>query len=279
MIPTADILSWRAEHPWISNAQVEQDLIICRAVIQLFAYPVLRDQLAFRGGTALHKLFIKPATRYSEDIDLVQMKSGAIGPVIDGIHEALDSWLGTPKRNQKEDTVTMAYKASSELAPVVPLRLKIEINTREHFTFMGLVEKPLEVKSRWFTGQAMIPTFDLDELLGTKLRALYQRRKGRDLFDLWLGLTRGGADAAKVVDLFCKYIQAEGLAISRMEFEQNLAQKMKHAGFLSDLPPLLRPGVAYDAKEAHRLVEAELIARLGPPEPPVTEQKGTEQTY
>ena len=69
MIPTADILAWRAGHPWVSNAQVEQDLIICRAVIELFSRPVLREQLAFRGGTALHKLFLKPATRYSEDID------------------------------------------------------------------------------------------------------------------------------------------------------------------------------------------------------------------
>ena len=103
----------------------------------------------------------------------------------------------------------------------------------------------------------------LDELLGTKLRALYQRRKGRDLFDLWLGLTQGRANPARVVDVFHKYVSAEENAISHMEFEQNLAQKMKHAGFLSDLPPLLRPGVAYDTMEAHNLVEKELLSRLG----------------
>ncbi len=262
MIPTADILAWRAEHPWISNAQVEQDLIICRAVIELFSCPVLREQLAFRGGTALHKLFLKPATRYSEDIDLVQMKAGAIGRVMDGVHEALDPWLGAPKREQKEDTVTLTYRVSSELAPIVPLKLKIEINTREHFTLLGLVEKELEVRSRWFTGQSTIPTFDLDELLGTKLRALYQRRKGRDLFDLWLGLTQGGANSARVVDIFHKYLSAEGNTIARAEFEQNLTQKMKHDGFLSDLPPLLRPGITYDVMEAHRLVVTELISRL-----------------
>lgn len=263
MIPTADILAWRAEHPWVSNAQVEQDLIICRAVIELFSRPVLREQLAFRGGTALHKLFLKPATRYSEDVDLVQMQAGAIGPVMDGMHEALDSWMGTPRREQKEGNVTLTYRVSSELAPVVPLRLKIEINTREHFTVLGLAEQTLAAESRWFTGRAAIPTFAVEELLGTKLRALYQRRKGRDLFDLWLGLTQGGANAATVVDVFRKYVAAEGNAISRAEFEQNLAQKMKHAGFLSDLPPLLRPGVAYNAAEACRLVEKELLARLG----------------
>lgn len=263
MIPIADILAWRADHPWLSNAQVEQDLIICRAIIELFSRPVLRDQLAFRGGTALHKLFLKPATRYSEDIDLVQMKPGAIGPVMDDVHEALDSWLGMPKREQKEGTVTLTYRVSSESAPIVPLRLKIEINTREHFTLQGLVEQPLVVSSRWFTGQSSIPTFDLDELLGTKLRALYQRRKGRDLFDLWLGLTQGGANAANVVKIFRKYLAVEGLAVSRTEFERNLEQKMKHAGFLSDLPPLLRPGISYNVTEAHRLVAAELIVLLG----------------
>jgi len=263
MIPTADILAWRTEHPWVSNAQVEQDLIICRAVIELFSRPVLRGQLAFRGGTALHKLFLKPTTRYSEDLDLVQMQAGAIGPVMDGVHEALDSWMGTPRREQKEGNVTLTYRVSSEIAPVVPLRLKIEINTREHFSVLGLKEQPLHVESRWFSGQSAIPTFAVDELLGTKLRALYQRRKGRDLFDLWLGLTQGRANPATVVEVFRKYVSAEGNSISRSEFELNLTHKMKHAGFLSDLPPLLRPGVAYDAMEAHRLVKAELLARLG----------------
>ena len=146
----------------------------------------------------------------------------------------------------------------------MPLRLKIEISTREHFTVLGLVQPTLAVELRWFTGQSAIPTFAVDELLGTKLRALYQWRKGRDLFDLWLGLTQGGANAATVVDVFHKYVAAEGKAISRAEFEPNLAQKMKHAGFLSDLPPLRRSGIVYGALAAHHLVEKEFLARLDP---------------
>ena len=39
--------------------------------------------------------------------------------------------------------------------------------------------------SPWFTGATDIITYELDELMATKLRALYQRRKGRDLFDIW----------------------------------------------------------------------------------------------
>jgi hypothetical protein len=54
MIPAADILAWRAEHPWVSDAQVEQDLIICRAIIELFSHAILRKQtgVSWRHGVA-----------------------------------------------------------------------------------------------------------------------------------------------------------------------------------------------------------------------------------
>lgn len=88
------------------------------------------------------------------------------------------------------------------------------------------------------------------------------RRKGRDLYDLWLGLTQGHANPARIIDVFRKYLAAEGNRISRTEFERNLAQKMDHPGFLSDLPPLLRPGIPYDIEEARSLVEATVLALL-----------------
>ena len=72
----------------------------------------------------------------------------------------------------------------SEDAPPLEMRLKIEINSREHFAELGLVQVPFPVESRWFTGEANVTTFDVNELLSTKLRALHQRKKRRDLFDL-----------------------------------------------------------------------------------------------
>ena len=79
MIPQAHITAWRAAAPWVDDAQVEQDLVLSRAVVELFTEPELRDHLALRGGTALNKLFIQPPSRYSEDIDLVQTTPGSIG--------------------------------------------------------------------------------------------------------------------------------------------------------------------------------------------------------
>lgn len=76
MIPRAHITAWRSKAPWSTDAQVEQDLVICRVIVELFSDEFLKREVAFRGGTALHKLHFNPPSRYSEDIDLVQVNAG-----------------------------------------------------------------------------------------------------------------------------------------------------------------------------------------------------------
>lgn len=75
MIPQGYIEEWRAVAPWTLDAQVEQDLVVARAIVEMYSDDLLKKSLAFRGGTALHKLYLKPQIRYSEDIDLVQINS------------------------------------------------------------------------------------------------------------------------------------------------------------------------------------------------------------
>jgi len=99
MISGAHIKEWRQKVPWSQNDQVEQDLIICRALVEIFRHRDLADSFAFRGGTALFKLHLPPV-RYSEDIDLVQVHPGPIGPLMDALQEKLNPWLGSPKRKR-----------------------------------------------------------------------------------------------------------------------------------------------------------------------------------
>lgn len=77
MIPKAHILEWASKTPWPEEQQVEQDLLICRALVAIFSDDFLSSRLAFRGGTALNKIFFSGPYRYSEDIDLVQHRLGA----------------------------------------------------------------------------------------------------------------------------------------------------------------------------------------------------------
>jgi predicted nucleotidyltransferase component of viral defense system len=263
VIPRALITAWRAKAPWSTDAQVEQDLVVCRALVELFSYEPLARELAFRGGTALHKLHFSSSGRYSEDVDLVQLNAGPIGPVMDAVRAALDPWLGKPQWKQGQGRVTFYYRFDSETKPVTPLKLKVETNTREHLCVLGARKARFAVDSRWFSGEVNIPTYEPEELLGTKLRALYQRKKGRDLFDLSEALVRlDGLDTSKVIACFGRYMDHEGRRVTRAEFEDNLAEKIVDDVFVSDVPPLLAPGVSFDVARAHERVREAFISKL-----------------
>jgi predicted nucleotidyltransferase component of viral defense system len=262
VIPRDYITEWRAEAPWVQDFQIEQDLVISRALVELFSHPLLQKALAFRGGTALYKLHFTPAARYSEDVDLVQVRAGPAGPMMSAVRGILDPWLGKPKWKQTDGRVAFVYRFDSEEMPPIPLRLKVEINTREHFCMYGLKQIPFIVASRWFHGSCKIQSYDLDELLATKLRALYQRKQGRDLFDLATALKDPRVDPARIVTAFSEYTDQEGLKVTRAQFEENFALKMRDPQFLADIRPLLAAGYQWDAEAAALLVSSRLIERL-----------------
>lgn len=263
MIPRAHITAWRSKAPWSTDAQVEQDLVICRAVVELFSDALLAREVAFRGGTALHKLHFNPPGRYSEDIDLVQVNAGPFGPVMDAVRRTLDPWLGKPQWKQGQGRVTFFYRFESETKPVTPLRLKVETNTREHFCVLGPRKARFQVENPWHSGAAEVLTYEPEELLGTKLRALYQRKKGRDLFDLSEALTRiASLDVDKVVACFTRYLESDGRRVTRAEFEENLAEKIEDKVFLGDVPPLLALGVSFDPTAAFERVREAFLSRL-----------------
>ena len=102
MIPQAYITEWSQQVPWQTNEQVEQDLVICRALVEVFSEEWLAGSLAFRGGTALHKLYLQPQLRYSEDIDLVQVRAEPIKETIQRLQAAL-AFLGDSAVKPKRD--------------------------------------------------------------------------------------------------------------------------------------------------------------------------------
>ncbi len=263
MIPQAYLTSWRANAPWRSENMVEQDLVICRALVEIFSDSFLAERLAFRGGTALHKLYLHPQPRYSEDIDLVQIMEEPFGPVIDKLRERL-TFLGDPVRKQKEHNNTLVFRFDSEFPPIQKLRLKVETNCREHFTVLGLKKVPFKVESSWFKGSCEITTYQLEELLGTKLRALYQRRKGRDLFDLHRALVSNeNIDVNNLIKCYLEYIRfSTGAAPSQQQFVDNMEAKMKDSEFLGDITALIRPTENYNQNNAYDLVNKQIIGNL-----------------
>jgi predicted nucleotidyltransferase component of viral defense system len=263
MIPQAYIQAWRAHAPWPNPAQVEQDLIICRALCDLFNAPALAGKIAFRGGTAIHKLLFKQPLRYSEDIDLVQTQAEPIGPTVDAIRNAL-AWLGKCNREQAGHSMHLVFRFSPESAPQATLKLKVEINTREHDVVLGYRRYPFAVASDWYSAQAELVSFEPEELFGTKLRAMLQRRKNRDLFDLHHGLLQLDMDLDQVVACLDHYLAVEAHPISRAEAEERMLKKLTRS-LTEDIEPLLPVGVRFDqavAIEAFNGVWRQLICRL-----------------
>ncbi len=265
MIPKAYIDAWRSVAPWNESSQVEQDLVLSRAVVEIFSNEFLKEHLAFRGGTALHKLYLNPQARYSEDIDLVQLKPGPAKPMLEAIRDQLMFLGGKDDRQVKlnEHNCTVTYQFETEVSPPPRMRVKLEINTREHFHVLDLEKETFSVDNPWFQGSAEVTTYQPEELLGTKLRALYQRKKGRDLFDLHYALEHLDLEIDKIVECFHAYMeQEENRAPSAREFELNMEEKMKDEEFTGDITALLRPEIEYDQDDAHLAIMNGIINKL-----------------
>ncbi len=257
MIPEAAITAWGVSAPWPTRAQVEQDLLLSRLIVELASDPYLRDELIFRGGTCLHKLHLPVARRYSEDLDYVRASSGGIQPFTQAVTKVGEA-LGFNVRTQMgtQPKVYLGTTATSGGR----LRIKVEVNTYERVSALPLTRVVHEVRSSWFSGSAEVQTFAPAELVATKIRALYQRKKGRDLFDLWLALTEMQLAGEEIVAAFAPY-RPTGLTVRTAT--ENLRRKLNDADFRDDLVPLIATWPPdYDIDRAAELVIAELLGRL-----------------
>jgi predicted nucleotidyltransferase component of viral defense system len=263
LIPSAYIQSWSEAAPWPDPRQVEQDLIISRVLCDLFNSSALKGKIAFRGGTAINKLIFERPRRYSEDIDLVQTQPEPIGTMVDAVRDAL-SWLGKCRRDQAGHSMHMVFKFAPEADVQTTLKLKVEVNTREHECALVLARYPFTVENDWYRGKTEITSFTPEEMFGTKLRALLQRNKNRDLFDLYHGLEQLSMDLDKLIACFNHYLSAEGVSITRAVAERRMLEKLSRS-LTEDISPLLPAGVHFndaDAIHAFERVWTDLITRI-----------------
>jgi predicted nucleotidyltransferase component of viral defense system len=267
MIPSQNLVAWSQVVPWSEQRQVEQDLILCRAIIAIFGDPFLREQLRFRGGTALHKLHFTAPLRYSEDLDFVRTTAGPIKQLLQRLRAVTEPWLGPASYDRSITAPKLRFAVPAEDGGP-PIRIKIEINTREIEAYDEPQNLSIRVDNPWFSGTATVPTFSREELLATKLRALLQRDKGRDLFDLAEALDRfQGLNRTRVVGIMGRCLSLSQTAIPRAEAERRMFAKLRNQALLTDLRPLLPAGEASrlteeSTREAFRKVFSRLIELL-----------------
>jgi predicted nucleotidyltransferase component of viral defense system len=100
-------------------------------------------------------------------------------------------------------------------------------------------------------------------LLGTKLRALYQRKKGRDLFDLDYSRLNMEIDLDQVITSFNQYMDfSVESSPTRKQFLLNLEEKEQDSDFLNDMDGLIRPGVEYNQAAAFEWLKNDVLTKL-----------------
>lgn len=202
------------------------------------------------------------ATRYSEDIDLVQVNAEPIKETMDHLREAL-SWLGEPVVKQKKHNNTLVFRVQPTDLGAGEIHLKVEINCKEHFSVFPMVRVPFSVENDWFSGRCEVVTYELDELVGTKVRTLYQRLKGRDLFDVYTALITDKLNLDRVMTAYDRYLRfVASHAPTYEEFVLNMDEKMHNPEFLGDTTDLLRPGLTFDPQPAWEKVREEIVSCL-----------------
>jgi predicted nucleotidyltransferase component of viral defense system len=285
MMQQTHLTAWQSWAPWPKRSQVEQDLRLSRGVAAIFADDVLREHLAMRGGTVLHKAHLAPAARYSQDIDLVLVKAMGTDTLDQHLRRVLAPVLGHPSDSRIADAwlairnVLRPSKILRMACKFVPLGLqreetiKVEVNLNESASLYPLVDVTLDVLDEdGEHAQATARSYDINEMLGTKTRALMQREQGRDLFDLshaWqrssAGATPYAVDGAKAMEAFAWYLEKEGTQFSAQEANAQLDTHLTKRAFRHDMDTLLRPGMpVFDVDQAATLVREVYFRHLGP---------------
>lgn len=265
MVPDRHIDEWGHFRPWRDRDQIEQDLLLSRLMCEIANDELAGQELAFRGGTALHKLHMPSPGRYSEDLDYNRTTTGGIGPLLRRLTDLGENLGFSVSTKEGRDLSNLKFRYTSSTG--TPKLVKIEINKVEAAPAIPLVHLKHQVQSSWWSGSAEIQTFQMPELVATKIRALYQRRKGRDIYDLWLAINHLGADPREIAWVFTLYRPSDGKKNwTPRSAQANLRDKLKRADFRNDLEPLVleMPAGFNIANAAQQLLD-DLILRVDKP--------------
>lgn len=251
----------------------EHDLRLIWALAGIYGDSKLCGRLAFKGGTVLNKAYFGESSRLSVDLDF-----NLVGPPRQVVREGKEIRLqveGIMKEQDPNYKVQYKYSARQTALEVryVPLfgekaqPIKLEISVRESVPILGLVKKMIPGPEE--KPAIEVTTYWLDELLATKIHALYSRKKGRDVFDLDCAI-KMNLNRVTLRKMAYYYFYRSGRILNWDVVKANLEEKIGDKKLGEDIKPFLRPDVEFSAPEAMRRIIADLEF-LGQPDERDTE--------
>ncbi|MBI5635979.1 nucleotidyl transferase AbiEii/AbiGii toxin family protein [Candidatus Micrarchaeota archaeon] len=184
---------------------IEKDYALTWALKAIYSNPKLFACLAFKGGTCLSKIYAEKY-RLSEDLDFTAFGKQRLsnGELRQELEKAFNSanQRGAPNLeiivkdiHENPGLIQMPVKYVGPLN--YPGRLKVEVSLQEKMLFAC---EQLDSREKTYADIEIFKAncYALDEILLEKLRAIMQRGKTRDYYDLWQLVTRKELLAGKL---------------------------------------------------------------------------------
>ena len=257
-------------------------MLILKTIFSFYTNKLLKENFAFRGGTALHKCYLQNNLRFSEDIDLNQCSNFKLDQTKEEIKKIFQD-IGFPLEKHFRDTpygIQLSGHYNSKITERKD-KLKIDINCNEHFTLFGFKTKKLHIQNPYMDENIEVLTYDLNELIGQKLCALMQRTKGRDLMDIYYASQHPDFNikkTAKATYTHAVYTPAyssgghekadkartfyEPITFSEKYFRNKLNEHENNPQFTNDIKRYLNKGIDYNQKEAFVWAKDSLIKKV-----------------
>ena len=183
---------------------VEKDFVLTYVLKKIYESD-LKDIFVFKGGTALHKLYLNK--RFSVDLDFTALKmhTDKLKSIIED--STIKSKIKDINDIGSSTRITLGYVSVLKY----PNRIFLDLSKREK----PVLPPVRKIIHSFFFKKFEVLTFQLEELLAEKLRALMQRKKPRDYLDVYYLIEYGKVDFKKAIK-----IAKEKLSSFRENFQQ-----------------------------------------------------------
>ncbi|MBI2937176.1 MAG: nucleotidyl transferase AbiEii/AbiGii toxin family protein [Thaumarchaeota archaeon] len=253
--PTA-VRSWADEIGITNQLFAEQDFRLVHMLTAIAENTDTAQKLYLKGGTAINKLYLqdKGLSRLSVDLDFNHI--GSKEQVIQERNEIINQLLKTVRKHdsyyhldirKKRYEQTTIHATYTSLAISDPQHIKIEISHVERFPILPTQIRPLSLPKE---GKVSLTTYSLEELISTKIRAFYDRLKGRDVYDLWSANRTGSLDKTAVRKLFLYYFYKDRKIFNPKTFFKQMHKAITENTISNDVSGYVRPDIGFNLQQA-----------------------------
>lgn len=181
----------------------------------------LKDNLLFKGGTALSKIHFPERWRFSEDLDFT-FRGGDFAE-FDNLRNILRKKLGSVTRESGIEFSVRSFHANPEYAQIKVQYDAIlqQKNTTSLDIFGGeKIYFPIQSSVHRFEDipEFVIKVYSIEEIFVEKLRSLFQRARARDYFDLYQLITFKDFNKKKIKKALMEKSERRGVEIEMNKF-------------------------------------------------------------